>query len=205
MRIVSHACADQRGFTLAELLVAIALVGLIMTGILTFIMTGNEAYLTGSDQIEAQQAARVALARMVREIRGAGYNPTGAVCPPVTKCPIAGAPGLGSPTPTAFLIQNDTNGDGIFAANESILYQLNGTDLQRQVLGGVDLAPLTIVGGIQALTFTYLDENDAVAAQTQDIRSVQISLRTQPENQPAAWQIGKVSVTMSDKIRLRNR
>jgi prepilin-type N-terminal cleavage/methylation domain-containing protein len=198
MRIVSHARADQRGFTLAELLVAIAVVGLIMTGLLTFMMSGNQTYLTGSNQIEAQQAARVALARMVREIRGAGYNPTGApACPPAISCPIVGAPGFGNPANTALMIQNDLDGDGTF--EEQIAYTLNGTDLQRQ--------GQTIVGGIQALAFTYLDENgvELVPAQPQNIRSVQIVLTTQPENQPATWQTGRVSVTMSDQVRLRNR
>ena len=206
MRIIRHACADQRGFTLAEFLVAIAIVGLIMAGVLTIIMTGNQTYLTGSNQVEAQQAARVALELMAREIRGAGYSSlTVVACPPMTSCPIVGDPGPGNPTATALVIQSDTDGDGTFEATERIAYTLNGTNLQRQVLGGVDATPQTIVGGVQALTFTYLDENDAVAAQAQDIRSVQISLTTRPENQPATWQAGRVSVTMSDKIRLRNR
>ena len=206
MRIVSHACADQRGFTLAELLVAIAVVGLIMTGLLTFMMTGNQTYLTGSNQIEAQQAARVALARMVREIRGAGYNPTGAACPPSKNCPIGGATGLDNLTATALMIQNDTNNNGTFEPTERVLYTLNGTDLQRQDFApGGDATPQTIVGGIQALTFTYLDENGNLTGKPKDVRSVQISLTTQPENQPATWQTGRVSVTMSDQIRLRNR
>ena len=195
MRIVSHARADQRGFTLAELLVAIAVVGLIMTGLLTFMMSGNQTYVTGSNQIEAQQAARVALERMAREIRGAGYSLTVADCPPMTSCPIVGDPGPGNPTATALMIQNDLDGNGTF--EEQIAYTLNGTDLQRQ--------GQTIVGGIQALTFTYLDENDPPTGKPQDLRSVQISLTTQPENQPATWQTGRVSVTMSDQIRLRNR
>jgi len=205
MRIVRHACADQRGFTLAELLVAIAVVGLIMTGLLTFMMTGNQTYLTGSNQIEAQQAARVALERMAREIRGAGYNPKGAVCePPLTNCPIVGDPVPGTLTATTLVVQNDTNANGTFAATERILYTLNGNNLQRRDYA-VDATPQTIVGGIQALTFTYLDENGNLAKKPKDVRSVQISLTTQPENQPATWQTGRVSVTMSDQIRLRNR
>ena len=205
MRIIRHACADQRGFTLAEFLVAIALVGLTMTGLLAIIMTGNQTYSTGSNQIEAQQAARVALERMVQEIRGAGYNPKGAVCePPLTNCPIVGDPGPGNPTATALVIHSDTDGDGTFEATERILYTLNGNNLQRRDYA-VDATPQTIVGGIEALTFTYLDENDAVTALAENIRSVQISLTTRPENQPATWQAGRVSVTMSDKIRLRNR
>jgi len=204
MRIASHARADQRGFTLAEFLVAIALVGLIMTGLLTLMMTSNQTYLTGSNQIEAQQAARVALARMVREIRGAGYNPKGALCLPVTNCPIVGAPGKGGLDSTALMIQNDTDNDGVFEATEHIAYTLNGTDLQRQDFA-VDAAPQTIVGGIQWLEFKYLDQNGVETKKVEDVRSVQISLTTQPETQPGTWQAGRVLVTMSDQVRLRNR
>ena len=205
MRIIRHACADQRGFTLAEFLVAIAIVGLIMAGVLTIIMTGNQTYLTGSNQVEAQQAARVALDRMVREIRGAGYNPKGAVCePPLTNCPIVGDPVPGTLTATTLVVQNDTNANGTFAATERILYTLNGNNLQRRDYA-VDATPQTIVGGIEALTFTYLDENGAPTGKPEDLRSVQISLTTQPENLPGIWQTGRVSVTMSDRIRLRNR
>ena len=203
MRIVRHAGADQRGFTLAELLVAIAVLGLIMTGLLSLMMSGNQAYVTGSNQIEAQQAARVALEQMVREIKGAGYNPKGVAGPPA----IAAPPGFASPTATRLMI-NNTDDAGNWGGG--IVYSLNGTNLQRQELG-VDPGPQTIVGGIQALTFTYLDENNVVLAPPlappvlPNIRSVQISLTTQPENQPAIWQAGRVSVTMTDRIRLRNR
>jgi hypothetical protein len=101
---------------------------------------------------------------------------------------------------------NDRNEDGVFDINtERIAYTLNGTNLQRQDFA-VPGAPVeTIVGGIQALTFTYLDETGAVTGLPQNIRSVQISLTTQPENQPGSWQTGRVSVTMSDRVRLRNR
>ena len=69
MRMGSQARADERGFTLAELLVAIAILGLIMGGILTLLMTGNQSYLTGSNQAEAQGAVRAALERMTTDLR----------------------------------------------------------------------------------------------------------------------------------------
>jgi prepilin-type N-terminal cleavage/methylation domain-containing protein len=203
MRIVSPPSADQQGFTLAELLVALALVGLISAGAVTLMVTGNKTYATGSKQIEAQQAARVALERMAREIRGAGYNPTGTIaCPPTNTCPIVGNPGWGSPDATTLRIQSDTNANGVFDASEQVTYRLNGTNLERQVSNA---APQTIVAGIQALTFTYLNENGDGASQAQDIRSVHMSLTAQPEDLPGAWELGRVSVTMSDRVRLRNR
>jgi type IV pilus assembly protein PilW len=205
MSIVSAAGADQRGFTLAELLVAMAAMGFILTGSLTLMISGNQTYATGSNQIEAQQAARVGLERMVREIRGAGYNPTGLSCPPTNNCPIVGSPGFGSPDATGLRIQSDLNGDGAFAgAGEAIAYTKNGTTLQRQDLA-VDATPQTIIAGVQALTFTYLNESGAAASQPRDIRSVHISLTAEPETLPGTWQQGRVSATMSDQIRLRNR
>jgi prepilin-type N-terminal cleavage/methylation domain len=62
---------DQRGFSLAELLIVIALLGLMLTGLLAVQMQGQKAYLIGSHRVEAQQNGRVALELMVRELRSA--------------------------------------------------------------------------------------------------------------------------------------
>ncbi|MBI4590898.1 MAG: prepilin-type N-terminal cleavage/methylation domain-containing protein, partial [Candidatus Rokubacteria bacterium] len=150
-RIFSDPRRDQRGFSLAELLVAMAILGLIMTGILTLLMTGNESYLAGANQVEAQAAARVALERMAEEIRGAGFNPQNVTTwnPIVASgaCPdLVGSP----PTATAFMIQGDGNGDGTIGATECVLYQLTGTTLQRQDFA-VDASPQDVIGGVQAL------------------------------------------------------
>jgi prepilin-type N-terminal cleavage/methylation domain-containing protein len=205
MRIVSYAGADPRGFTLAELLVVMAIMGLVMAGLMPIMVSGNQSYATGSNQIEAQQAARVALERMAREIRGAGFNPTRAACPTVggelTTCPVVGTQG-GNPTTTALRIQSDANGDGVFATSEHVEYRLSGINLHRKEGTG---ATQTIVAGIQSLTFTYLDASGVATVQPENIRSVQISVTAQPGNLPATWQAGRVSVTMSDRIRLRNR
>ena len=66
---------DQRGFTLTELLVACALIGLVMAGLFSMLQSGQQTYLTGTNQVEAQQALRLALLRMTNEIRDAGLLP----------------------------------------------------------------------------------------------------------------------------------
>ena len=112
MRRGNQVRVDQQGFTLAELLVVIAIVGLIMAGLLTLLKRGNESYLAGANQVEAQSAVRATLERMTQEVREAGYNPQGlpACAPPLV--PPACLDAIVNATDTSFIIQNDWNGNG---------------------------------------------------------------------------------------------
>lgn len=70
----------SNGFTLVELLVAVALLSLLMVAFYTVFKGGTKAYQTGEKRVEIVQNARVALDRMVSEIRQAlpqvaGDNP----------------------------------------------------------------------------------------------------------------------------------
>ncbi|HLC41114.1 MAG TPA: prepilin-type N-terminal cleavage/methylation domain-containing protein [Methylomirabilota bacterium] len=203
----------EKGFTLGEMLVAVAILGLIMAGLLSIWMTGNTSYLTGINQVQAQENARVALDRIARDIRGAGFNPRQAAA---FNVPIVGSgvcPNNNVPTATAFMVINDNSADGAIQNTECILYVLNGANLDRQDFS-VDAAPLTVIGGVQALTLIYFDQAGTQlnfppaavpAASVPLIRSIQINITTQPETLPGSWQAGAVAVTMSDRIRLRNQ
>ncbi len=70
-----HLAERQEGFTLVELLVAIATFAMIMIGIF-YLWRGDQiAYLQGSEAAEIQQNARAAMEQMVHDIRLAGYDP----------------------------------------------------------------------------------------------------------------------------------
>ena len=251
MRSGNQARVDQRGFTLAELLVVIAIVGLIMAGLLTLMKRGNESYLAGANQVEAQSAGRATLERMTQEVREAGYNPQG-LPPCVGLVPPACMDAIINQTPTTFIIQNDWDGNGTinnaisicmtysWAAcpnpggpnnrGEQITYSLVGGTLNRQESGpagggnqalmtsvaqaicGPPLVAPDCVAGVRPF-FQYLDANGCVIGAcgapptTQaDIRTVVVNFRVGVQNTaPVFWQAGAVSVTMSDRIRLRNR
>lgn len=255
---IRQAPADQRGFTLTELLVAIALLGLIMAGTLTVLMVGNESYLTGSNQAEAQAAVRAALERMTTDIREAGYDPE------ATGCTTGGAgcwAALNNPTTTSFEIQNNWNGslcgspcnvspiqigiqvpvtycdrgaglpvlpctDAAFPVpnvvnrGERITYSIAGNNLTRQE-SFVDAQPQTLATGVQLAGvgqncagaqvanpdyFQYCDGAGLAAANAWQVREVILNMQVGVQRAPpSVWQFGAVQVTMSHRIRLRNR
>jgi prepilin-type N-terminal cleavage/methylation domain-containing protein len=70
---------DPRGFTLVELLITLAILGLVMASALVVYMTGNTVGSIGQNKAEAQQAARAAML-IEEELRMAGHGlPTGEV------------------------------------------------------------------------------------------------------------------------------
>lgn len=196
------------GFTLAELLVACAIIAFVMAGLLVMLQSGQQSYLVGSNQVEAQQNVRVALERMIREIRGAGYCPNCSGTPPFTA--------IASQSTTGFTIQNDWDGSATISTSgtvtdyagttrgEQVIYAVSGGALTRQEIG-LDGSPVTLANGISSMTFTYQDDTGAVTATAADIRTIVVTLTAQPQFQPAATQQGRILVTMADSVRLRNR
>lgn len=211
---------NEGGYTLAEMMVVCAIVGLVMASLLGLVMTGQKAYWYGTTQVDAQQTVRVAVERMVKEIREAGYHPqtptpitTGACATMICYAYNFNAIGS-SPSATSLTLQYDWNGDGVTAASgkvndpilcatgggcrgERVTYSFSGGALTRQEVG-VDASALTIASGITSLTFTYMAEDGTVTSNPADIRIVGLSVTAQTDTKGAY-------VTMTDRIRLRNR
>lgn len=224
MRIAIAAGAPRAlaaGFTLIELLVALGLIGLVLAGILGLLMTGQQTYLIQTNQVEAQQVARLSLERMAREIRDAGVCATcggGAMTP---------FPAITNVTATAFTIQNDWNGNwtcppgaalatcngiepGVVVSGrgEQVTYSVVGTVLQRQE-SAVDNAPQTLADNVAQAgatpLFQYLDRNDVATANPTDVRTIIVSLVARPAFEPSTSAAGRAEVVMTTRIRIRNR
>ncbi len=176
---------NERGFTLAELLVASAVLGLLMLGILTVQRQGLGAYQVGAARVEVQQNARAALETMFNEIRAAQ-----------TITAIAAACGTG-PVPTGggatTISVTDQNG-------AAVQYQLVGTNVPyRLQRNGV-----VLIGGVQSLRIWCYDGNDALTATSTLVRSVHVQVRTQTEATVVATSERNQHAFMEARVRLRN-
>lgn len=220
----------QAGFTLTELLIACALIGVVMAGLFSILVSGQQTYLVGSNTVEAQQELRLVIQRMTNEIRNAGYCPTcGTGSPAIT--PFSA---ITNATATGFTIQNDWDGTwtgagtlntsgtvnyvvvgatGVAvttARGEQVIYAVSGGNLTRRETG-LDAAGVTLASNLASLSFTYQDAAGATLATPVSaglegsIRTIVVNAVGQPQNQPSTFQAGKVSVAMTDTVRLRNR
>ncbi len=59
----------QQGFSLVEMLIAFTVIGFIITAVFTFYFAGLSGYNRGSQKMEYQQTARIAMDYMVRELK----------------------------------------------------------------------------------------------------------------------------------------
>lgn len=208
------AVRNQHGFTLTEMLVVCALIGVVMAGVLSLLMMGQQSATATSNKVDAQASARIGIERMIEEIREAGYLPVGPTCPgaPATPCPpftYGTFTAITGQSATGLTIQNDWNADNAIQTTavtdpvsgatrgEQVIYSFASGQLLRREMG-VDNAPVVLSSGITSLAFTYLDQSNAVTATAANIRTVTITLTTQQSS-------GQPQVTMVHRVRLRNR
>ena len=123
----------QKGMTIIELMVTMAILSVIILGLVVFFSGGVRAWITGQYQLEAQRNARQAMESMVREIRhGEIIKKDGS-------------------TATSIIFNTPFNG------SPDIRYHLNtGTGiLYRNTTN-------PIIDDVLSLSFTYLDSTDNV-------------------------------------------
>lgn len=73
MTRIGRLLREDGGFTMLELMVVVLLLSLLMTVFYGFLFGGERAARDGRDWLEANQAARLALDRLSRELREADY------------------------------------------------------------------------------------------------------------------------------------
>ena len=195
MERVKKQLCNQIGLTLVEMLVAVAISGILVTAIYTAYVIQQKSYVVQEQVAETQQNLRAAMLRMLDEIRQAACDPTGNADARILTA-----------TATRFRFTTDIGGDAVNAnesdgdtddANEDVEYGLsNANDANGNGIadgGGLDWSTSVSLGRqtggaggfqpvadlIDALEFSYVmaDGTSTTApAELDDIRAVQISL-----------------------------
>ncbi len=187
---------SSKGFTLIELMVAMAITSILLAGIYTTYITQLKSHLTQQLIVEMQQNLRGAMLIIERDIRMAGYDPNRTAGAGIIRklandfeftMDVTGGENDG--------IDNDNDGgtdgsdpendedrfsDGDTGdTNEQIRYALN-TDaggfqyLGRELGGAGGLQP--VAEFIDALNFVYLDNTGSVTNDPLAVKSVQVTI-----------------------------
>jgi len=173
---------NLQGFTLVEILIAIAMSSVVILAIHTTYTTQQKVNTAQAAVVEMQQNIRAGMTIMTSEVRMAGYDPQK-----------TGQYGITAATANSFSFTADTNDDGgPPGAGESYQYELYDSDgdglndALRRTPGGSALA-----NGIYNLNFVY-QLSDGTRTSTPailtNIRSVQISILARAIVQDLSYQ-----------------
>ena len=160
--------ASQAGYTLIELLQVMAILGVVLTALMTLFVTAMNSEAEMNRRFQAQQDARLAVDRMRREIHCASaVSPTGAsasvtVTVP-SQCPTAGGTVGGTPLTVVY----DT--------------QLVSTNRYRLRRAGVRVADYITSGNV----FTYT----APATGTRGTLHVDLPVNVRPSETGKTWRL----------------
>ena len=170
---------DQRGYALTELIVVIAILGMMLAGLVTVQMQGQQSYLIGSHRVEAQQNGRIALELMVRELRSA-----------------TSVTAISSATDLTFVDENGV----------TIRYWLSGAVINRTspgvtspLIGGVVTFNLTYFRDYDGSTNTGTTTADNTL-----VRLVLVQLVTGTEESVASYSASNQRAIVEMLVRLRN-
>lgn len=193
----------QTGFTLVEVLVTLAISGIVLVGVYNLFDTHNRLAAIQEENTLRQQELLASMTRITGRLRMCGYSPVGN---PTYNFGFENHPGVGNPdygrvtNGTAIYCTRDTpnnatdenSADGFFNAttqDEMIGYRIN-------VDGNGNANPddklreyrypywQELATNINSIQFVYYDKNGNIintpSANPKDIRSVQVTLTAKP-------------------------
>ena len=148
----------DQGFTLIELMIAMVISLIVMSTIYSVYYSQQKSYVAQEQVAMMQQNLRAAMNIMTRDIRMAGYDPTGAYNTGITEAE------SGSLT---FTMLNDESG-----TTKAIRYFKDSDNLKKDSGGGGQV----VAEGIEALDFVYLNVSGTTTSSLTEIRSIQATM-----------------------------
>jgi type IV pilus assembly protein PilW len=195
---------NNRGFTLVEMMISVAIFGIVMAGIYQTYDSQQKTYIIQEQVIDMQQNQRTALYFLGQELRMAGYDPTSDMTP---------SPGFVTAAIGEFQITMDLDGDEDHDhdndTNEIIRYALfndagtcdaDGNGISDTIGAECNLGRenfkadgsgnglQTVADNIDAIEFLYILEDGTVTeepindSERADIRGVIVSILARTKN-----------------------
>jgi len=159
-------CRDSKGVTLIELLIALLISAILIAGIYRTFIHQQKTYATQEQVADMQQNVRVAINRMMREIRMAGFGNVQGVLPVTfpgvgrtypdvinSDLPVAGAFTIVSAIGGAATLlkqPGDSVGAMVLASNQiqvSALAEFDANDRKYISIGGLESHSITAIDG----------------------------------------------------------
>jgi prepilin-type N-terminal cleavage/methylation domain-containing protein len=192
----------QKGFTLVELLVAMAIMTIVLALVVNLLSMLSRSYLVEKVVGETQQDLRRTMERMCFDIRHVGFDPKRSAAAGIE---VGTASTLRFTRDTFDATMNDYNGIIDDANQERVTYLVDAAN-QRLVKilyeGTANQTSQTVLQNIDPANsgFSYLDESGTPTATIDEIRSVIINLALR---NIAGWG-GNVDRALSAQVKLRN-
>ncbi|MCP3940830.1 MAG: prepilin-type N-terminal cleavage/methylation domain-containing protein [Desulfobacteraceae bacterium] len=186
------------GFSLMELMIAMALFSIIIAAIIGSRTRQQEQHITQTQAVEMQQNVRAVMFMMKKAIRMAGFNPY------TTDYTNNGINTADSTTLTFSYVDTVTE----LLSTDTYAFEDDDGD------GNIDditLNAVVLAENISNLTFTYFDGTSPVpnaiaapVATPADIRSIQISITAIVDQDELAWATNNNTRTLTSTVFLRN-
>jgi type IV pilus assembly protein PilW len=206
---------DRRGFTLIELMVALALLGVVVAGIYTTFGSQEEAYILQDQMAEMNQNARSAINIISKDIRNSGLDPTWALTD------VGAGAGLLTATADTIVMTQDLNRDGDLAGDDAdedgefLGYHFNAGRIERCTGAAACGTWQPFVDRIGDLRFRYVyaDGEDSDAAglpddtdgdMSNDFSEVrEVEIQVQANRQSESLERFR-EMTLSSRVKVRN-
>lgn len=137
---------DRRGMTFTELMISLAIFGVVMGVLFSFLSGARNSYSDTRERAQYQQSMRAVMSLVTRELRSTGCDPSD-----------AGFDKFAVADDQRISCRMDLNGDSDFGdtgPDENITYSMVAGNLVRNNGTGNQV----ILRGVQGLTFTYFDD-----------------------------------------------
>ena len=166
--------ADNRGFTIIEVMVGIGLAAVAAAVIFSIFVSTQESYYDNRQLVESQSEPRLVMSLMTQELRSAGSDVND-----------IGVQRLMSANADTIRVQSDLNSDGVISSDEpaedvAYYYNSGNKTLVRDTGNG---SPVEIMSGLESFQLEYLDGTGAVlsplpldAAGRNSVRAVRLTM-----------------------------